>query len=118
MNDKLLFIKKEGFSYPKNPTNGYISRWRDDFRGYLACGSDIHRFASCPSRNDLKNKSLFWQELWTHVPITRKRNSETIHQSLLDTDLVYSSNVDATTNFKQTNPAHNSRKRTDVDHTT
>ena len=44
--------------------------------------------------------------------------SEPIHQSLLDTDLACSSNVDTNTHFIQTNPAHNSRKRTDVEHTT
>ena len=58
------------------------------------------------------------QELWDHVPTTRKRKSEYIHQSLLDANPACSSNVDATTNFIQTNPTHYSRKITDVDHTT
>ena len=109
VNDRPLVIKKNGFSYTKNPTNGYVSRWRDGVRGCLACGSDIHRFASCPSRNDPKNKSFCWQEIWAHVSTTRKRKSEPIHQYLLDANPVCSSNVDATANFIQTNSAHNSK---------
>ena len=118
VNIKPLVIIKDGFRYPKNPTNGYVSRWCGDFRGCLACGSDIYRFASCSSRNHPKNKSLFSQELWAHVPTTRNRKSEPIHQSFLDADPACSFNVDTTTNFIQTNPAHNLRKITDVDHTT
>ena len=36
INDRPLAVKKVGFSYPQNPTDGYISRWCGGFRGCLA----------------------------------------------------------------------------------
>ena len=57
-NDRPLAVKKGGFSYPQDPTNGYISRWRDDFRGCLACGSEAHRLASCTLKSDPTKKTF------------------------------------------------------------
>ena len=118
VNERPLAVKKDGFSYPQNPTNGYISRWRDGFRGCLSCGSDTHRFASCTSRSDPTNKLLFWKELWAHVPTTRKKKSEPIHQSLIDADPSCSPSNKATANCIQTDIAPNPRKRLDNFHGT
>ena len=30
----------------------------------LFCGSTTHRFSSCPKKDNVDNKTLFWQELW------------------------------------------------------
>ena len=68
VNERPLVVKKDGHNYPSNPTNSYVSRWRDGFFGCLGCGSDNHQFASCSKENDLDSRSLFWQELWVHVP--------------------------------------------------
>ena len=75
INDRPLAVKKDGFSYPQNPTKGYISRWRDDFRGCLTCGSNTYRFASCtacsPSNNATTNsiqKNI--------APYSRKRSDD------------------------------------------
>ena len=83
VNERPLVVKKDGHSYPDNPTDGYVSRWRDGFFGCLGCGSDNHRFASCSKKNNLDSRSLFWQELWNHVPSTRKRASEPLRPSLI-----------------------------------
>ena len=63
INERLLVVKKDGHNYPSNPTNSYVSRWRDGFFGCLRCGSDNHRFASCSKKHDSDSKSFFWQEL-------------------------------------------------------
>ena len=41
-NERPLVIKKDGKSYPRNPTNDYVSRWPDGFFGCLGCGSDTY----------------------------------------------------------------------------
>ena len=86
VNNRPLAVEDNGFNYLQNPTNGYISHWRDGFRGCLACGSETHRFVSCTLKSDPTKKLLFCQEIWAHVPTTRKKKSEAIHQSLIDAD--------------------------------
>ena len=115
VNKRPLVVKKDGYKYPSNPTNGYVSRWRDGFFGCLGCGSDNHRFVSCSKKNDLDSRSLFWQELWDHVPSTRKRASEPICPSLLHSNLTGKSNVATNTNSIHINTLNSSRKRTNVD---
>ena len=61
VNERPLVIKKDEHSYPSNPTNTFVSRWRDGFFGYLGCGSDNHLFASCSKKNDSDSRRLFWQ---------------------------------------------------------
>ena len=39
-----LVTKPDGLTYPKNPCNGYVSKWSDGFSGCLACGSTNDRF--------------------------------------------------------------------------
>ena len=66
----------------------------------------------------ISNVNVFFQELWAHTPSTRRRKSEPIHQTLIDTNPNCSSNVVANTHLIQTNPAHSSSKGTDVAHDT
>ena len=73
--DKPLVKGTDGNIYPKNPSNGYISRFPDDFTGCLGCGSTEHRFRRCPRCNEKDLRELFWQELWAHIPTTRKKPS-------------------------------------------
>ena len=63
VNDRPLALKKDCFSYPQNSTNDYISRWRDGFRGCLACGSKTHRFASCTLKSDPTKKLVLARTL-------------------------------------------------------
>ena len=109
-----MVVKKDDHSYPSNPTNGYVSRWRDGFFGCLGCGSDNHRFASCSKKNNLDSRSLFWQELWNHVPSTRKRASEPIRPSLIHSNPTGKSDITANTNSIHINTPNSSRKRTEV----
>ena len=39
-----LVIGKDGNTYPMNPTNNYISRFADGFRGCIGSGSVAHLF--------------------------------------------------------------------------
>ena len=71
--DKLLVKGTDGKMYPKNPSNGYISRFPDDFTGCLGCGSTEHRFRRCPHSNEKDLSEFFWQELWAHIPTTANR---------------------------------------------
>ena len=58
-NERPLVIKKDGKSYSRNPTNGYISHWPDGVFGCLGCDSDTHRFAVCSQRNNADIRQLF-----------------------------------------------------------
>ena len=62
----------DGEVYPKNPYNNYDSRFAEDFRGYL--GSVNHLFRACSDKviTDMKQKK---QDLWDHVPSTRKSST-------------------------------------------
>ena len=111
VNERPLVVKKDGHSYPSNPTNGYVSRWRDGFFGYLGCGSDNHRFTSYSKKNDSDSKHFFWQELLAHVPSTIKRASGHIRPSLLQSNPTSISNVTANNNCILINTANTSRKR-------
>ena len=73
--DKPLLASTDGKIHPKNPSNGYISRFPDEVTGCLGCGSTEHRFRGCPRSNEKGLKELFWYELWTHIPTTRKKPS-------------------------------------------
>ena len=41
---KPLVVIGDGKSYPRNPTNSYVSKFIDDNFGCLDCGSDLHIF--------------------------------------------------------------------------
>ena len=62
-----------GKMYPLNPSNGYISRFVEDFTGCLGCGSPQHRFRGCPQSADKDLREICWHELWAHIPSTRKK---------------------------------------------
>ena len=68
----------DGKQYPKNPVNGYTSQIADGFHGCLGCGETNHRFRECSRRNEKAVRERFWQELWAHVPSTRKREMEAV----------------------------------------
>ena len=74
-SSKPLVVKKDGQSYPRNPTNGYISRYPSNFFGCLGCGAVDHLFKECQHNRVSTVRSLYWQELWAHVPKTRKKIS-------------------------------------------
>ena len=113
VNKRPLVVKKDGYSYPSNPTNGYASRRRDGFYGCLGYGSYTHRSASCSKKNDTDGRRLFWQESWDHVSSTRKRASEPIRQSLLQTNYTCKSKITVNNNCIHINTVNTSRKRTD-----
>ena len=50
--DKPLLAGNDGKVYHKNPSNGYISRFPDDFNGCLGCGSTEHRYRWYPRSNE------------------------------------------------------------------
>ena len=58
-DDIPLVTETDGKIYPKNPTNGYISRFPDEFTGYLDCGSPDYRFRSCPRNSEKIHKYIF-----------------------------------------------------------
>ena len=58
--DRPLVAGTDGKMYLWNPTNGYISRFPDDFTGCLGCGSPDHCFRSCPRSNENFLKDIFW----------------------------------------------------------
>ena len=60
INGRPLVAKKDEHSYPSNPTNCYVSCWRDRFFGCLGCGSNNHRFVSFSKKNIIIVESLFW----------------------------------------------------------
>ena len=68
-------VKKDGQSSPRNPTNGYISRYPSNVFGYLGCGAINHLFEECKNNRVPTVRSFYWQELWVHVTKTRKRIS-------------------------------------------
>ena len=67
--------KADGQQYPKNPDNGYVSRHPTTFRGCLGCGQLGHLFKACLQNKNLEVRANYWQELWCHIPATRKKNS-------------------------------------------
>ena len=73
--DKPLVKGTDGRMYPKNPFNGYISRFPDEFTRCLGCGSTEHRFRECPRSTDKDLREIFWHEMWAHIPTTRKKPS-------------------------------------------
>ena len=74
-SSRTLLVKKDGKSYLKNPTNGYISRFPNGFFGCLSCGASSHQFKECKDNRVNAVRRLYWQELWARVPQTRKRVS-------------------------------------------
>ena len=50
--DKPLVAGTDRKMYPKNPSNGYISRLPDDFTECLGCDFTEHRFCGCSRRNE------------------------------------------------------------------
>ena len=70
-----LVVKRDGKSYPNNPTNEYISRYPDGFFGCLGRGASSHQFKECKDNKVNAVRRLYWQELWARVPQTRKRVS-------------------------------------------
>ena len=81
-SSRILVTKSDGITYPENLCNGYVSKWPDGFSGCLTCGSTIHRLASCSKNDNVEDKQLFWQELWAHIPSTKKKKSDPIPRSL------------------------------------
>ena len=73
--DRPLVKGSDGKMYPLNPSNGYISRFAEDFTGYIGCGSPTHQFRGCPQSTDKDLREIFWRELWAHIPTTRKKPS-------------------------------------------
>ena len=98
-------------------TNGYISQWVDDFRGCLVCGSTAHRFVTFPKKNDKNSKPLLWQELYAHVPSTRRRKGDTTPHSLIDANPNCRFIIASNFNTIQTLPENDSLKRSAAAHT-
>ena len=65
-------VMKNRVQYPKNPENGYVSRRPANFRECLGCGYSQHHFNSFPQSADKNVRSTYWQELWCHIPSSRK----------------------------------------------
>ena len=45
----------------------------DGFFGCLGCGSGTHIFREYTDQRDRAVRTVYWQELWAHVPKTRKK---------------------------------------------
>ena len=76
-NQKPVVTKADGLQYPKNPENGYVSRYPTTFRGCLGCGQLGHLFKDCSKSRDQEVRADYWQELWCHIPATRKKPATT-----------------------------------------
>ena len=74
-NLKHVVTKADGQQYPKNPDNGYVSRHPTTFRECLGCGQLGHLFKACLQNKNLEVRANYRQELWCHIPATRKKNS-------------------------------------------
>ena len=70
--DKPLVAGKNRKMYPQDPTNQYSSHYLDEFKDYIDCGSTAHRFRMCPRKDEKALRDLFWEELWDHIPSSRK----------------------------------------------
>ena len=92
-SERPLTTRNNGKRYRTNPTNVYISKWKDGFQRFWACGASQHRFATCKQKHDPQARKIFWQELWTHALTTRTRKSGPIPKRVLDTDPKYTSIV-------------------------
>ena len=75
-HQKPVVTKADGQHFPKNPENGYVSHHPTTFRGCLGCGQLGHLFRDCSRNKDPEVRAVYWQELWCHVPSTRKRNTQ------------------------------------------
>ena len=74
-NPKPLVTKVDGHQYPKNPDNGYVSRHPIIFRGCLGCEKIDHLFKTCSQYMNTDVRANYWQELWSHMPVTRMSNT-------------------------------------------
>ena len=59
-SSKPLVVKEDGQSYPKNSTNGYISRYPNGVFGNLDCGASRHQFTECKDNRVNTVRSLYW----------------------------------------------------------
>ena len=59
--------------YPQNPINQYVTQFVEEFNGCLGCGFTQYPFKLCPRKEDKPYEILLLQEVWTHIPSTRKR---------------------------------------------
>jgi len=65
-------VKGDGKSYHRNPINSYVSKLPDGFFGCLGCRYNSHIFREYKYYRDKVIRSIYWQELWAHVPKTWK----------------------------------------------
>ena len=68
-------VKQDGKSYTRNPSNNYVSKYPDGFSSCIGYGSSAHLLRQCKDHRDRAVRSVYWQELSTHVPHTQKRPS-------------------------------------------
>lgn len=61
----------DGKIYPQNPSNKYISRFPDEFTGFLGCGYPYHYFKSYPRKGAKYLKIFFDKNLWLRLNIWR-----------------------------------------------
>ena len=93
-NQKPVVTKADGLQYPKNPENGYVSRYPTTFRGCLGCGQLGHLFKDCSKNRDQEVRADYCQELWCHIPATRKkpattRDDQASHRSNTDAPVMH-----------------------------
>ena len=55
-----LVVKEDGKSYPKNPTNGYITRYPNGFFACLGCGVSSCQYTECKYNRVNIVRTLYW----------------------------------------------------------
>lgn len=70
-------VKGDGKSYHRNPINSYVSKLPDGFFGCLGCRYNSHIFREYKYYRDKVIRSIYWQELWAHVPKMRTKSRPT-----------------------------------------
>ena len=82
-NNRPLVKGTDGKLYSKIPINNYVSRFADGFSGYLCCGSTSHLFRNYPNKANNETKLKKNQDLWAHVPSTRKTETILLYNQIL-----------------------------------
>ena len=105
-----MIVKEDGHNYQVNQLIGVLVVGVMDSLAVKVAVQIIIGLQAVRKKHDSDSRSLFWQELWAHVPSTKKRSSEHIRPSLLQSNPTDISDITTNTNSIRINAPHSSRK--------